>query len=219
MALAIFDLDNTLIAGDSDHAWGEFLVEKNKVDRDSYAQQNDQFYEQYKASKLDIIAYLEFVAGPLSTLPLDELEHLSDEFLANKISPLMLPLAQALVEKHRKAGDTLLIITATNQFVTQPIAKQLGIPHLLASELEVVEGRFTGKVTGTPCFQEGKIERLKLWLKGRNEVLEGSYFYSDSINDAPLLTVVDHPVAVDPDDRLRKLAEEQSWKIISLRTN
>ncbi len=219
MALAIFDLDNTLISGDSDHAWGEYLVEQGQVDQTNYAQINDDFYEQYKSGNLDIIAYLEFAAAPLCTIPTKELERLREGFLHTKIAPLMLPKAQKLIEEHRNIGDTLLIITATNQFVTQPIAKQLRIPHLLSSELAIENGCFTGKVAGIPCFQQGKIDRLNLWLTDRTETLAGSYFYSDSINDVPLLNIVDHPFAVDPDEKLREHAKNQNWKIISLRSS
>lgn len=218
MALAIFDLDNTLIRGDSDHAWGEYLVEQKIVDDTHYAKANDQFYRDYVDGTLDIHQYLEFVAKPLTRFTPSELDTMRDEFIATKVDPILLPKALELIEKHRTAGDTLLIITATNQFVTQPIAQKLGIEHLLASQLATDnEGRFTGKVHGTPCFQGGKITRLSEWLEGRPESLEGSYFYSDSMNDLPLLEQVSYPTAVDPDYRLQQHAEEQGWPVISLR--
>jgi HAD superfamily hydrolase (TIGR01490 family) len=217
VSLAIFDLDNTLIAGDSDHSWGEFLVQKNLVDAAGYRRQNDGFYQAYKDGSLDIHAYLRFALAPLTRHTLAELEALHQEFMAVHIEPLMLPKAQALVQKHRDRGDHLLIITATNGFVTRPIAARLGIDDILASEPEILDGRYTGNCVGTPCFQVGKITRLNEWLATRDVSLVDSYFYSDSINDLPLLEQVENPVAVDPDDRLRSIAEARSWPVISLR--
>lgn len=217
VSLAIFDLDNTLIAGDSDHSWGEFLVQKNLVDVADYRRQNDGFYQAYQDRTLDIHAYLRFALAPLTQRTLAELDVLHQEFMAAHIEPLMLPKAHALIQKHRDRGDQLLIITATNGFVTRPIAARLGIADILASEPEILAGRYTGNCVGTPCFQGGKITRLNEWLASRGESLADSYFYSDSINDLPLLEYVDHPVAVDPDEHLRQIAEARNWPVISLR--
>lgn len=217
MALAIFDLDNTLLGGDSDHAWGEFLVEQGLVDPDHHRRQNDEFYRQYCEGGLDIDAYLRFALAPLAGKTVQELIPLHAAFMASHIQPMMLSKATALIEQHRQAGDTLMIITATNDFVTGPIARELGIAVLLASQAEVVDGRYTGKPTGLPCFQHGKVTRLEQWMAANNATLDGSYFYSDSHNDLPLLSEVDHPVAVDPDERLAAVASEKGWPIISLR--
>jgi HAD superfamily hydrolase (TIGR01490 family) len=217
MALAIFDLDNTLIAGDSDHGWGEFLVAKDKVDRDHYRKMNDLFYADYEAGRLDIMAYLEFSLAPLAAISMVELNQLHREFMQQVITPLRLPKAEALVEKHRRAGDRLLVITSTNRFIVEPICQTLGIEELLATELEIIEGRYSGKIVGVPTYQNGKVERLKLWLTEHNESLAGSYFYSDSINDMPLLLEVANPVAVDSDDALTDEATTRGWDIITLR--
>ena len=217
MSLAIFDLDNTLIAGDSDHLWGEFLIEQNKVNADEFKRANDQFYADYQASQLDIQAYLRFALEPLTRFDRTERETLHAQFMLEKITPIMLPKAIALIEQHRVQGDTLLIITATNRFVTQPIANKLGIDNLLASEPEIINEKYTGQPTGIPCYQHGKVERLKQWLIHQDLNLTGSYFYSDSINDLPLLSLVDHPVVVDGDDRLTQWAIENNIPCISLR--
>lgn len=217
MALAIFDLDNTLIAGDSDHAWGEFLVEKKLVDADHHRQQNDLFYQKYLEGTLDIYEYLRFSLEPLSQHPKAALFALREEFFNQKIRPLILDKALGLVNSHRDKGDTLLIITATNRFVTEPIAQAFNIEHLIAIELEENETGYTGNPEGTPSYKEGKIARLEEWLKQRDESMQGATFYSDSHNDLPLLQRVEHPVAVDPDDTLRQHASQQQWKIISLR--
>jgi HAD superfamily hydrolase (TIGR01490 family) len=217
VALAIFDLDNTLLAGDSDHSWGVFLVEKQLVDADVYRQANDKFYADYKNGTLDIRAYLQFSLAPLTRHSLVELEELHAEFMREHIEPLMLPKAEALLQHHRDQGDHLLIITATNGFVTRPIAKRLGVDDILATDPEVVDDRYTGNFVGEPCFQAGKITHLYAWLKHNQHSLEGAYFYSDSINDLPLLEQVDHPVVVDADERLSAIARERNWKAISLR--
>lgn len=217
MSLAIFDLDNTLIAGDSDHLWGEFLIEHGKVDAEHYRERNDYFYTAYQKGTLDIHEYLEFALAPLKDFSADELAALHLAFMQHKIHPIMLPKAKALIEDHRAKGDTLLIITATNRFITEPIAKLLEIPHLLASEPELLNGRYTGRATGIPCFQDGKVKRLHEWLNAAGQTLSTSYFYSDSANDIPLLQAVSHPVAVDPDPRLRDFALNNDIPIISLR--
>jgi HAD superfamily hydrolase (TIGR01490 family) len=215
--LAIFDLDNTLIAGDSDHSWGQFLVEKQLVDADTYRRANDQFYEEYKNGTLDIRRYLEFSLKPLTQHNLDALTKLHAEFMASHIEPMMLPKAQALLAEHRTQGDYLLIITATNRFVTRPIAQHLGVDDIIATDPELIDGRYTGGFVGTPTFQQGKVIRLQEWLAAKDFDLSQAYFYSDSINDLPLLEQVGIPVAVDPDARLQAIAEARQWKIMSLR--
>lgn len=217
MALAIFDLDNTLIAGDSDHAWGEFLVEIDVVDHAVYKQANDKFYQDYKDGCLDIHEYLEFALAPLAKHSLDQLHSWRERFLDDKIVPIMQSKASDLIDHHRQQGDTLLIITATNRFVTELIAEKLGIPNLIATEPAQDENGYTGKVHGVPSFKEGKITRLKDWLQENPHDLTGSYFYSDSHNDIPLMELVDNPIAVDPDDALLDHAQNNNWPVRSLR--
>jgi|TARA_B110000879_G_scaffold20272_1_gene25147 HAD superfamily hydrolase (TIGR01490 family) len=217
MALAIFDLDNTLISGDSDHSWGEFLVSEQRVDAQQFKKTNDQFYADYVAGSLDILAYLEFSLQPLTEMSMAELAELHQRFMQQVIEPMQLPQARALLQQHRDAGDRLLIITSTNRFIVEPICHSLGVTELLATDAEIVDGRYSGKVDGTPTYKEGKVIRLNAWLKEQNETLEGSWFYSDSINDLPLLLEVDHAVAVDPCPALRKEAEAKNWQIMSLR--
>jgi HAD superfamily hydrolase (TIGR01490 family) len=218
--LAIFDLDNTLLAGDSDYQWGEFLIEIGVLDRVKHASINDQFYADYKVGKLDINAFLEFQLKPLSQHPREQLDAWHRQFMQTKIQPMMTEKSRALVEKHRANGDELLIITATNSFVTGPIAQAFGIANLIGTEPEQINGEFTGKVVGTPSFQQGKITRLNEWLAARQQSLASfntTWFYSDSHNDLPLMKLVDKPVAVNPDPVLETYAKEQAWPIISLR--
>jgi len=217
MALAIFDLDNTLLGGDSDHAWGEFLCRKGYVDTEEYRALNDRFYQDYCRGELDVYAYQRFALAPLKGKTPEELDVWHQAFMAEAITPLWLPKAVALLEQHKQDDDFLLIITATNSFVTAPIARKLGVNDLIATEPEIIDGRFTGEITGTPCYQTGKVTRLQKWLHDHGENMIGSYFYSDSHNDLPLLEIVKHPVAVDPDATLRRVAESRDWKIISLR--
>ncbi|MGE5153266.1 MAG: HAD family hydrolase [Bdellovibrio bacteriovorus] len=217
MALAIFDLDNTLLAGDSDYLWGQFLVARGLVDGDLYARENERFYRDYREGKLDIQAFLRFALRPLRDHPRVLMEALRAEFLRESIAPIMLPAARDLIEAHRGRGDTLLIITATNAFVTAPIAAAFGVPHLIATEPEERDGAYTGEVAGVPAFREGKVARLDAWLAGRAEDLVASSFYSDSHNDLPLLLRVDRPVAVDPDPQLRAEAQARGWGVLSLR--
>ncbi|HJX17058.1 MAG TPA: HAD family hydrolase [Acidiferrobacterales bacterium] len=218
MSLAIFDLDNTLLRGDSDHVWGEFLVEQGVVDRARFASENNRYYAAYLAGTLDIYEFLEqHQLRPLAEHDRATLELWRTQFVRDKIAPLITPAAHALVERHRARGDTLLIITATNRFITAPIAAAFGIPHLIATEAEEVNGQFTGKVAGVPSYREGKVERLSEWLNNRHESLDGSWFYSDSHNDLPLLNLVDHPVAVNADETLADYARTRGWPMIELR--
>lgn len=217
MTLAIFDLDNTLIGGDSDNLWGEFVCERALVETEGFAARNEQFYQDYKAGTLDIDAYLRFALSALVGHPREQLDAWHREFMASKIEPLLLPKAEQLLASHRERGHQLLIITATNEFITRPIANLLGVSELIACEGEVVDGRYTGEPLGIPSFHAGKVTRLHQWLEGRELGLDGAYFYSDSRNDLPLLELVDNPVAVDPDDTLRAHAEAEGWPIISLR--
>ena len=217
MTLAIFDLDNTLIAGDSDYSWGAFLVAQNKVDQVLYKTMNEKFFADYEAETLDISAYLAFSLSPLIGMSKSDLAQLHSKFMNEIIQPMQLPKAAQLIKKHRQAGDRLLVITATNQCIIEPIVMSLGIEEFLATQPEWINGRITGKVLGTPTFREGKVERLDTWLEENNETLSGSCFYSDSINDLPLLLKVDKPIAVDPDEKLRQIAKEKGWDIISLR--
>lgn len=217
MRLAIFDLDNTLIAGDSDHAWGQFLVNRKLVDGDHFRIANDRFYEEYKAGTLNIIEYLQFSLAPLTHHNMNELTKLHKEFMHDYIEPMMLPKAKQLLADHRAQGDYLLIITATNGFVTRPIATALGVDDILTTDPEIVGNRYTGKFVGTPTFQKGKVIRLEEWLKEKNFSLDDAYFYSDSINDLPLLEQVPNPIVVDPDPKLNAVAVERGWKVMSLR--
>jgi len=217
VTLAIFDLDNTLIGGDSDNLWGEFVYERGLVEAEDFAARNDQFYADYKAGTLDIHAYLRFALSTLAGRPMAQLDAWHRDFMASKIRPILLPKATELLARHRRRGDALVIITATNAFITRPIADLLGVSELIACEGEIVDGRYTGEPSGVPSYHEGKVTRLNAWMAERDLDLDGACFYSDSHNDLPLLELVDHPVAVDPDDRLRARAQEAGWPIISLR--
>jgi HAD superfamily hydrolase (TIGR01490 family) len=217
MALAIFDLDNTLLAGDSDYLWGRFLAAEGIVDEVHYERENERFYREYKEGTLDIREFLRFSLRPLRDNPRELLEALRERFVAELIEPIMLPAARDLVETHRSAGDTLMIITATNAFVTSPIAERFGIEHLIATLPAEEHGRFTGETAGQPAFREGKVYRLNAWLDEHRTTLAGSSFYSDSHNDLPLLERVERPIAVDPDPLLRKAATSRGWPVISLR--
>lgn len=218
MTLALFDLDNTLIAGDSDHAWGQFLVDRGVVDADAYQRANDQFYQDYRAGTLDIVAYSEFVFAVLARNDEATLLAWREAFMQQRIEQMLLPKAFDLLQYHRGQGHILVIITATNRFVTELIAQRLGVDHLIATEPERdASGHFTGKLAGVPCFQAGKITRLHAWLDKHQANLEGAWFYSDSRNDLPLLEAVTHPVVVDADPVLAKIAEERGWPALSLR--
>lgn len=217
MTLAIFDLDNTLLNGDSDYLWGQFLSQQGLVDSVFYEKENQRFYDEYVAGTLDIFEFLEFSLAPLREIEMSKLTQLHKQFMDENIRPAITGKSRALIQKHIDKQDTLLIITATNLFITAPIAEELGIQNILATEPEKVNNHYTGKVFGTPCFREGKVERLRIWLKETGGNLADSCFYSDSHNDLPLLEMVTRPIAVDPDETLRSHAEMKGWDIISLR--
>ncbi len=217
MPLAIFDLDNTLLAGDSDYAWGEFLIEQGLVNGEAYRRENERYYAEYRAGTLDILEFLAFALKPLAQHDRATLEAWRARYLREKVAPMITDEARALVERHRAAGDTLVVITATNSFVTAPIARMFGIEHLIATEPELRDGRYTGRVAGVPCFREGKVVRLEQWMAQHGQSLTGSWFYSDSHNDLPLLERVTHPIAVNPDAILRREAERRGWPILTLR--
>jgi HAD superfamily hydrolase (TIGR01490 family) len=217
MVLALFDLDNTLLAGDSDYEWAQFLIDKGVLDRERYESKNQVFYDRYKAGTLDIFEFLAFQLRPLAEHPRKQLDAWHREFMETRIRPMIRDSARALVDSHR--GETRVIITATNSFVTAPIAQAFGVEHLIATEPAVRDGAYTGGVDGIPCFQGGKVTRLEAWLHDRGENLKNitkSTFYSDSHNDLPLLERVTHPVAVDPDERLRAHALAHQWPVLAL---
>ena len=216
LELAIFDLDHTLIGGDSDSLWVEFLFSRGHLDED-FLNRNADYYQDYLEGILDMQAFLAFQLEYFSRMSQGELKSLRQEFLEDCICPIVLPRAQSLVRRHQEQGHETLIITATNRFVTDPIAELFGIQDLIAVDLEMVEGRLTGRPLGVPSFREGKVKRLREWLRDRRWSPTGTWFYSDSHNDLPLLSEVDQPVAVDPDPRLRKEAAARGWPVISLR--
>lgn len=217
MKLAIFDLDNTLIGGDSDYLWGKFLCENGYVDAEIHKDEHQRFYDAYKAGTLDILEFLSFQLRPLAENDMNTLEEWRSRYLTEIIEPLILPKARALLDEHRQQGHVLLIITATNSFLTEPISSTFGVENLIASDPEIVNGRYTGQVSGTPSYAAGKVSRFHAWLDDNQIQADESWFYSDSHNDLPLLEEVTHPVAVDPDTVLQKEAETRGWPIISLR--
>ncbi|XOV86087.1 MAG: HAD family hydrolase [Pseudomonadota bacterium] len=217
MALAIFDLDETLIGIDSDHAWGDFVADRKLVDPDQHRALNAAFYEDYKAGRLDVDAYYKFSCSVLAARPLPDLLSLRAEFIDEKIRPQILPRALELIESHRTRGDSLLVVTATIEFITAPIVALFGITQLIAPMPEMSDGSYTGNISGVPSFREGKVTRIHQWLAQTGESLVDSYCYSDSRNDLPMLELADHPTAVDPDPRLREIAKARKWPIISLR--
>ncbi|NLC99442.1 MAG: HAD family hydrolase [Gammaproteobacteria bacterium] len=217
MRLAIFDLDNTLLAGDSDHQWGEYLCSRGLVDADAYRAKNDQFYADYVAGQLDVIAYQNFCQEALGKTDKAVLDEWHAGFMRDCIEPMILAKGEALIAQHRAAGDLVMIITATNRFITGPIAQRLGVEHLIATECGMQNGQYTGELVDVPSFQAGKITRLNTWLAEHQATLDDSYFYSDSYNDLPLLEQVTHAIAVDPDDTLRDIAVQRGWTVLSLR--
>ena len=219
MALAIFDLDNTLLAGDSDHRWGEFLCDVGLTEAEVFRLKNDAFYADYQAGRLDMSAYLDFVLAPLAGLTRAEVRALQRQFVAECVEPMLLDKAFDLLNEHRIKGDTLLMMTATHAVVAEPVAARLGFEHWLGSGVGIQDNRYTGKAKGSPCFQQGKVDHLADWRSRHPDIADPDdcWFYSDSHNDLPLLSAVGHPVAVDPDDTLRAHAEANDWPIMSLR--
>jgi HAD superfamily hydrolase (TIGR01490 family) len=218
--LTLFDLDNTLIAGDSDYGWAQFLIEAGVLDAESYERRNAGFFADYKAGTLDIHAFLDFQLRPLATHEPSQLLAWRERFVAEKIVPMLLPAAKALVDRRLAAGDLVAVVTATNSFITRPIADLYGIAHLVATEPEIVGGRFTGRTIGAPCFREGKLARVGDWLASMDRKLGDfgeSWFYSDSHNDLPLLSSVTNPVAVDPDALLSEYAGAHGWSVLTWR--
>ena len=218
MELAVFDLDNTLIAGDSDYLWGEYLVEIGAVDAESHRIENRRFLEEYEEGRLDIMEFLAFQLRPLSAHPPSRLRAWRQEFVEQSIRPIVLPQALDLVDRHRRQNHTLIILTATNRFITEPIADIFGVKHLVATEPEYKNGRYTGGVAGLPCFGAHKVQRLEAWVNDAGVEQMEAWFYTDSHNDLPMMHQVKHPTAVDPDEPLRKAAEKEGWPIISLRS-
>ena len=220
MHLALFDLDNTLLAGDSDYEWTQHLLSKGILDRETFEARNQEFYEQYKVGRLNIVEFLDFQLQSLARNSRTDLEAWHDEFMAERILPILGQQSRDLVKRHQDAGDLCAVVTATNSFVTGPICRELGINHLIATIAAQKNGQFTGKPRGTPSFREGKISRVEDWLESIGlwwSSFERSWFYSDSLNDLPLLSMVSDPVAVNPDDTLRAHATNEGWKIMSLR--
>lgn len=217
MSIALFDLDYTLIDFDSDHAWGEYLCARGKVDAAKYRSQNDKFYADYREGKLDMQAFLNFSLAPLGELPVDELFHLRKQFMDELGEGKILRKARELVALHQSRGDRTAIVTATNRFVTEPFAEAFGVDKLLATNVLWKDGRPTAQADGPPCFREGKIGHVQGWLDSFGGKLADCAFYSDSHNDLPLLSAVGRAVAVDPDEKLRAAARERGWDVISLR--
>lgn len=221
MNLVLFDLDNTLLSCDSDFEWAQFLIGKGMLDAELHAAKNQAFYDDYKAGTLDIHAFLDFQLAPLARHPRTELDAWHREFMETRIRPTIGAASRALVRRHLDEGGLCAIVTATNSFVTGPIAREFGIPHLIATIPAWDGERFTGKPRGTPAFKEGKIGRVEAWLESLGlwwGAFERSFFYSDSHNDLPLMSKVTDPVAVDPDDTLRDHAGAHGWLIVSLRS-
>ena len=217
MTLAIFDLDHTLLNGDSDYLWGEYMVENEIVDEQEYRQRNLVFYEEYQRGELDNETYLAFALEPLTRYPIEQLYAWRSDFVETWIRPIVVAGAENLLSQHREQGHELLIVSATNLFVTEPIAELLGVPTILSTEPEIIDNRYTGRYLGTPTYQQGKVTVLRQWLEDTGRDLLGSYFYSDSINDLALLEQVDNPIAVHPDEQLQEIAESRGWKIIDLK--
>ena len=218
--LALFDLDNTLLEGDSDHAWGEFLISNSLVEEKAHREKNNYFYHQYKQGALDIYGYVAFTLEPIMKFDSIQRAHLLAVFMEQSVAPIILDKGRELVRAHREAGDFCIIITATNKFISTPIAKLFDADLLIATELQIIGDKYNGKIAGTPCYQDGKVTKLKAWINQQEVLfdLSDAVFYSDSINDLPLLEEVATPVAVDPDQKLRDKAESKGWTILTLRS-
>jgi HAD superfamily hydrolase (TIGR01490 family) len=218
--IALFDLDYTLLGGDATYEWMQFLMRHGILDRAVDGAQLDKFYDQYAVGTLDIVEFLHWDFRPLSKHAREQLEHWREQYVMEAIAPIVLPKARELIAWHSSRGDLTAIVTAANAFITAPIAQMIGVTHLLASEPECVDGRFTGRIDGVPCFHEGKVTKLDAWLAGRGMKLGDfaeSYFYGDSQSDVPLMEKVTNPIAVGPDQRLGVIARERGWPVISLR--
>jgi HAD superfamily hydrolase (TIGR01490 family) len=218
MALAIFDLDHTLLNGDSDYLWGEYMVANQIVDKNEYQAENKAFLRDYQRGQLDNDKYLQFALKPLTLHSIERLYTWRSDYVKNWIEPIVATGTTGLLAHHREQGDTLIIVSATNLFITEPIAELLGVAHILSTEPEIVDQRYTGRYLGTPTYKEGKVVALNKWLEDSGHSLDDSYFYSDSINDLPLLEQVSTPIAVNPDDELAAIAEERGWQILDLRS-
>ena len=218
MALVFFDLDETLLDGDSDYEWGRYLAATGKVDRDAYEKENERFYREYLAGTFDILEFLDFALRPLAENPYAELCQWRSRFIETQVRPMIKPGAGDLIDRHREAGDELVVITSTNRFIVEPICELLRIEHLIATEAARENGEFTGEVQGVPCFGPGKVTRARQWAESHAKSLQDSHFYTDSYNDLPLLECVAHPVAVDADEKLTAHASEHGWKQISLKS-
>ncbi len=216
MTLAIFDLDHTLIDGDSDYLWGEYMVKNQIVDPKTYRQKNLSFYQDYQRGTLDNDQYLRFSLEPLTHHSIPQLYQWRIDFVENWIAPLVKAGVAEILQQHKAQQHKIMIISATNLFITKPIADWLGIATVLSTEPEIIDDRYTGQYVGIPTYKEGKVDALEEWLQTTNLSFDGAYFYSDSINDLPLLEVVDRPVAVDPDDQLSTIARSRQWPIITL---
>ncbi|MFA5941969.1 MAG: HAD family hydrolase [Sinimarinibacterium sp.] len=217
MRLAVFDLDNTLLAGDSDYLWGRYLVEQGVVDETHHARENERFYREYQAGTLDIHEYAAFALRSLVEHELADMELLRARFIRERVEPIVAAGSRALLDRHRTDGDLLVITTATNRFIVEPIAELLGVDHLIATDPEIVDGRYTGRIAGVPNFQGGKVARLRRWIEGQRRPCRYMCCYSDSHNDIPLLEMAQRAVAVDPDPVLKSVAEHRGWDVISLR--
>lgn len=217
MALALFDLDHTLLAGDSGIMWQNFLGRLGVMgDEEAHIARAQRFSDEYHQGVLNYPMFLDFMLDPLVRFPLSDLQSWMAAFIEEKVKPVVKARGLDVIQEHRDRGDCLVMISATNRFITEPIAKVFGIEHVISTDPEIVEGRYTGKISGDPCYQEGKILRLVKWASQEGHSLDAATFYSDSFNDLALLSYVDHPVAVDPDARLREFASEQGWKILEL---
>ncbi|HEX6550833.1 MAG TPA: HAD family hydrolase [Gammaproteobacteria bacterium] len=217
MQLALFDLDHTLLDGDSDSLWFRFLTGQGAVDADRLAEERARHSRDYHAGRLDVEAYYNLTLKPLADHVPEQLQQWRERFVRECILRRIAADARTLLEQHRAAGHTLAIVTATNRFITEPIARELGVAHLLATEAECEGGRFTGRVAGIPCFREGKLSHLREWLYEENIAPTETWFYSDSHNDLPLLEYVQHPVAVNPDPVLSEIAKQRNWPVMQLR--
>jgi HAD superfamily hydrolase (TIGR01490 family) len=217
MSLALFDLDNTLIAGDSTQSFSEFLASSEIVTPPDFLEKNHAFMADYDEGQLDLAAYMRYTLSPLTGLTPPQTQALISRFLDDVLPTMLLPKAQALLNKHREAGDTLVIISATGSHLVHPISERLCVDHAIAVDVEINEGQITGEIEGVPAFREGKVTRVKEWASQQGFDYQQAVFYSDSRNDLPLLEAVIKPIAVNPDPALEQVAKDKGWEILSLR--